>query len=107
MTRARAAIGAAARRREDRDMILFNFPGIGMAILGFIISMFATNSMHSPIGISIGGLVAGGLDFFMRKNNENLWFHPRAGGHIWFIPVWLLGAIAVIGGIVAAIGESR
>jgi len=88
-------------------MLIFNWPGIGMAILGFIISMFATNSMHSPIGISIGGLVAGGLDFFMRKNNENLWFHPRAGGHIWFIPVWLLGAIAVIGGIVAAIGESR
>ena len=86
-------------------MLIFNYPGIGMAVLGVIISLFATNSFHSPIGVSLGGLLAGATDFFMRKNNEGAWFHPAAGGHIWFIPIWVLGVIAIIGGIVAAVGN--
>jgi hypothetical protein len=86
-------------------MLIFNYPGIGMLILGFIIGAFATNSMHgSPFGASIGGLVAGGIDFYLRSNNENAWFHPDGGGHIWFIPVWIIGAIAAIVGVIAALG---
>jgi hypothetical protein len=33
-----------------------------------------------------------------KQDCSPIWIHPQAGGHIYFIPIWILGAIAIVVG---------
>jgi hypothetical protein len=33
-----------------------------------------------------------------KRESSPVWIRPDAGGHVWFIPVWILGAIAMVAG---------
>jgi hypothetical protein len=35
---------------------------------------------------------------FMADKQEcsPIWIHPEAGGHVYFIPIWIVGAIAIV-----------
>ena len=85
-------------------MIFFNFPGLGMAIVGIIVGALTAHGTNgSPIAAAVGGAVAGGIDLYFRANNEGAWFHPRGGGHIWFIPVWCWAGVCALVGVIASL----
>jgi hypothetical protein len=78
-------------------MLIFNIKaliavGIGIAVAASLGA--ATNIAALAI---IGGFGAAMLaDVWMRFHSEDCdraLIHPDAGGHVWFVPVWVMGII--------------
>ncbi|HEV7671402.1 MAG TPA: hypothetical protein VGS22_23025 [Thermoanaerobaculia bacterium] len=78
-------------------MIIFNFIGIGMVAIGFGVAF----GIGSLLGLTAEGplmMIAGplllvlDLGYRAKKQPPN-WFHPRSGGHLFWLPVWIWGLI--------------
>jgi hypothetical protein len=90
-------------------MVIYNAYAFVSIIGGLVIGAAAASLGLPPTGAGICGLLtAAAIDIYMRCKSEevvqnNLW-HPNAGGHIWFIPVWICSAVGLIGTIGSAMG---
>ena len=81
--------------------VFFNLIGIGMGVAAIIVS-----ALLSPvIGDSNQLLIIGGtmliIDLVYRSRRKGSWestplFHPKRGGNLMFIPVWIIGAVVVV-----------
>jgi hypothetical protein len=88
-------------------IIIFNLPGILMAAIGLGIAMgighLTDTAAEGPLMI-IAGPLCTAMDLVYRlKHPERRWFHPSSGGALFFIPLWLLGVIWLVLGIVYTI----
>jgi predicted membrane protein len=89
-------------------MVFFNANtvfGLAAAMCGAL-SAYALfrNGTAAVFGGALGAMV---VDIIMRlrdDNNEVPLLAPDAGGHIWFIPLWLWAAVSTIIGFVAWLG---
>jgi len=84
-------------------MIIFNLPGIIMLLLAYGIAF----GIGHLVGFSAEGwlmIVAGPLATMMdlvyrsKRSGQN-WFHPAAGGNLFFIPVWIFGILWTFVGV--------
>jgi hypothetical protein len=75
-------------------MVLVGYPaGVGLALL-----LGQPNPANA--GFVFGGPIITYLDMrYRRKVGQRHWFHPHRGGHLMFIPVWILGVIWIILGL--------
>ena len=85
-------------------MIIFNPPGIAMAAVAFGIAFgvghLAGISAEGPLMIIAGPLCAV-FDLAYRLTlGERNWFHASAGGSLFFLPLWQMGMIWLVLGIV-------
>src|SRR4051812_28944183 len=88
-------------------IIIFNWPGILMAAIAFGIAFgvgrLAGISAEGPLMIIAGPLCAA-MDLVYRfRHPDRRWFHPNWGGALFFIPVWILGIVWLVLGIVYTI----
>ena len=75
-------------------LIIFNFIGAGILIVAFALGCAIGYALDAKTGAPVLGigLIAMALDLYYRwKVRGGEWFHPRRGGHISFIPVWIIG----------------
>lgn len=76
-------------------VIIFNLIGAGILILAFAIGAGATFLLGAKTDaptMLVGGLVALVLDLIYRMGvGEQSLLHPRRGGHVFFIPAWVIG----------------
>jgi len=91
-------------------IVIFNaytFPTVGAGLVGGVL-IYAISGSGAAATV-IGALVAAGVDLYIRFTHEGLWeraYHPRAGGHLWFIPVWGLAAFVALARLSGAGGDS-
>src|SRR5579862_3321117 len=76
-------------------IIIFNFIGAGILIAAVVLGSSVAYMFGDKSGgpsILVEGLVAIALDVLYRtKREEGSLIHPRKGGHVCFIPVWIIG----------------
>jgi hypothetical protein len=76
-------------------LIIFNFIGAGILIAGIGAGALVTYVFGDKTGaasILVEGLVVVALDLLYRSKAEGRsLLHPRRGGHICFIPAWIIG----------------
>jgi hypothetical protein len=84
-------------------MIFFNWAGLGMAILGFAIGALSGSIFGEKSLFLVSGLIMVVADLIYRNRRKGPLestplFHPKKGGNIMFIPVWIIGAFLFIVG---------
>lgn len=84
-------------------ILIFNGPGIVMAVVAFAIAFgigkLTGTSAEGPL-MMIAGPICIALDLAYRfQYSARRWFHPDAGGALFYIPVWLLGILWLVLGI--------
>lgn len=76
-------------------LIIFNLIGAGILIFAFAIgagAAFLLGAKTDAPTMVVGGLVALVLDLIYRMGvGEQSLLHPRRGGHVFFIPAWVIG----------------
>ncbi len=85
-------------------LIIFNWIGAGIIILSMVIggvlaSGFAMffGKAALPLSMACSGVIVIILDLLYRyKAGEGNLLHPRRGGHVFFIPVWIVGGFFII-----------
>jgi hypothetical protein len=86
--------------------VFFNLIGIGIVVVAIIISFL----LGSVIGDSSQLLIIGGtmliIDLVYRSRRKDSWestplFHPKRGGNLMFIPVWIIGAVVLMMGFIS------
>ena len=85
-------------------MIIFNLLGLAFLGIGFAVAM----SIRAAAGIESEGatmLILGpvvlAIDLgyrLLRKDGH--WFSHRSGGHLFFLPLWMFGALWIVLGAV-------
>jgi hypothetical protein len=85
-------------------MIIYNYPGIIMGAIAFGIAFGVGHltgiSDEGPLMIMAAPLCIA-LDLFYRfKSPDRRWIHPDHGGSLFFVPVWVMGIVWLILGIV-------
>jgi hypothetical protein len=88
--------------------IHINLPGIvicGLAFgIAFGVGYFIGTSEEGPLMIIAGPLCAA-MDASLRlRKGERRMFHPHAGGNLFFIPIWLLGIVWFVLGVLYTFG---
>ena len=81
-------------------ILVYNFRGILLGILGLVASL----GLHllfqiDFLSVAFGLVVAGGADLYLRytgRRSRSRALSPNAGGHIWFIPIWVLSIVVAI-----------
>lgn len=87
-------------------MIIYNIPGLLVCVAAGVCAFLAFAITRIPaLGVLAFGTIGIAGDLYMRlKDDECRWplVHPHAGGHIWFIPIWILaGGVGFFGTIAA------
>ena len=90
-------------------MLIFNWLGIGLIVFWAAMLALTTNITHQRshvlIGLLLGSAMVAALDLLLRlvvmKSNTTRLsiLHPRSGGQLFFVPVWIIMALAGAGGI--------
>lgn len=85
-------------------IIIFSLRGIIMVAIAFAIAFgigyLAGTSAEGPL-MMIAGPLCVAIDLAYRiRPSERRWFHPSFGGALFFIPVWILGIVWLVLGIV-------
>ena len=83
--------------------IIYNSVGVGVicaaAVVGWIVS-FTFESAPPALAYVVGGVAGVILDLAYRfKFGEGDVFHHRKGGQVFFIPVWILGGLWILGSL--------
>ncbi len=86
------------------SIVIFNLPGIVFVVISFAIAFgvghLAGTTAEGPL-MMIAGPLCILMDLLYRLTRpERRLFHPSFGGAIFFIPVWALGALWLVLGIV-------
>jgi hypothetical protein len=89
-------------------VIIYNYAGIIITAIGFAaafgVGAIVGSSAEGPLMMIAGPSIAL-LDLAYRFKLENgHWFIPHRGGSLFFLPVWLLGALWFVLGIVYIVG---
>lgn len=90
-------------------MVIYNVLAFVPILGGFLLGAAgASLGLSQPISMLVGFVAAAGIDVYMRCRSadvaqNNLW-DPNAGGHIWFIPIWLCSVLGLAGTIAGALG---
>jgi hypothetical protein len=90
-------------------IIIFNLIGAGILMaagaIGYLVA-YLSGEKSGGLSILAGGLTAVVLDVLYRtKREDGSLFHPRRGGHISFIPAWIIGSVMImVGGYGAIFG---
>jgi hypothetical protein len=84
-------------------IIIFNFIGAGIMLAGILVGSLVAHLFGDKSGapsLVLEGLIITTLDLLYRKKaGGGSLIHPRMGGHVMFIPAWLIGAgLLVTGG---------
>ncbi len=78
-------------------MIIFNLIGAGEGIVAAAVMMaIQKGSPLTPeyIATAAGGLTLAAADLFYRLTRDDAGLvHPIKGGHLFFIPCWLIGLV--------------
>ncbi len=81
--------------------MIFNLLGLGMAFAAAFIGAIATGLLFrvngGPLlyGVGVAAIL---IDVIYRATKGGKqWVSPNSGGHIWFIPIWVLGIVAIVG----------
>ncbi len=90
--------------RVGCQMIIFNIIGLVMLAIGFGMS-FGVGSVggltgEGPLMIVAGPLLIVSGIWHRMSLGASAWFRPRAGGSLFFAPVWLWGVIWSVLGVV-------
>jgi Flp pilus assembly protein TadD len=85
-------------------MIIFNWIGIGICIVGFGIA-FAIRALFGVSAeghlMAIAGPIIVGLDLAYRlKSEKGHWLRPGKGGSLFFLPVWCFGVLWFVLGLI-------
>jgi hypothetical protein len=85
--------------------IFFNMIGFGLVALGVLAGAFLGSAIGGNSTMLIAGLTMAAGDLIYRSQRRAAWentsfFHPRRGGNIMFIPVWIVGAIVFVVGLI-------
>ena len=88
-------------------IIIANLLGIGM-MLGAVAIMagVTTVTKNAGLGFLLSGLFMVGLDFFVRskeREKRHPLIHPKAGGTVFFIPIWILGILPTLIGLLGLV----
>jgi len=78
-------------------MLIFNWIGAGMTILGVVVGIIAGSMLGGKSDILVGGIAMIAIDLVYRSiSNSPFEFanllYPKRGGNLFFIPVWIIGA---------------
>jgi hypothetical protein len=88
-------------------IIIFNIAGMVMMLISFGIAYGVCHMLGNTaegFWMVISGLVAMVLDFTYRfMKAVPRYFHPKGGGSVFFLPVWLFGVIWLVLGVVYTI----
>jgi hypothetical protein len=98
-------------------IIVFNFIGIGIfmasAMLAGLFTALLAKTGCSVVAVRAIGMAGAGvfmiaMDILYRmKTGEGSLLHPRRGGHIMFIPLWIIGGLFAIGSIGEAVSGNQ
>ncbi|MFM9961441.1 MAG: hypothetical protein ACKV2Q_09460 [Planctomycetaceae bacterium] len=92
-------------------MVIFNTNGLLCGVVALITALAISSLTHSlPFSALCAGVAVIAFDINMRRKNSEVSapiVHPNAGGHIWFIPAWILGTAVVVVGIAMWFGFLR
>ena len=87
--------------------IFINLLGVGICGLALGIALavghFAGTFDEGPLMIVFGPLCIGMDVAFRFRRPERRWFHPDTGGSVFFIPLWVLGILWLVLGVVYTI----
>lgn len=95
-------------------IIIYNFRGVGFLLLGG--AVFGIGSAALPASVPeavpavLAGLVVIGADAMYRLKFRDLegmgcLVYPTCGGHLWFIPLWAIGVIAMLAALFGEQGD--
>lgn len=84
-------------------MLIYNLKALlSLGLVLCIVGAFSAFGL-APVGLVIGGTAAIAVDLFLRVSSrgvvDGLLVHPRAGGHVWFVPAWIVGGGITLLGI--------
>jgi hypothetical protein len=85
-------------------ILIYNEKAVWAVILGVFGGFgMASFSRNAALSAMTGAGIAVAIDLYGRMTNgeeSQPLLHPDAGGHVWFIPIWIVGLIALgIGGV--------
>ena len=94
--------------------VIGNLAGIGM-LLGAVAIMagITTGAKNAGLGFLVAGAFMVGLDLLLRSKDEEHMrplFNSRAGGSVFYIPVWIIGIFPTflgVFGLVAGISSKK
>lgn len=79
-------------------ILVYNFRGILLAVLGGLVALGAHSLLKIDVVSNLAGMaVAAGGDLYLRFTGDsegNPLISPNAGGHLWFVPIWVLSVVA-------------
>lgn len=85
--------------------VFFNLVGVGIVLLAFAAAALVESQVRGSAWM-VAGLVMAAGDLIYRniKSKEGTsrspFLHPKSGGNIMFIPVWIMGVLAFALGLV-------
>ncbi|MCY2967106.1 MAG: hypothetical protein NT069_26295 [Planctomycetota bacterium] len=79
-------------------ILIYNFRGILLAVLGGLVALGAHSLLKIDVVSNLAGMAAAaGGDLYLRITGDsegNALISPNAGGHLWFVPIWVLSVVA-------------
>jgi len=88
-------------------VVIFNLVGVLIIAIAFGIALgigHLAGVTAEGLMMIIAGPVCAALDLVYRSRRpDRRWFHPRFGGALFFIPVWVLGILWLVLGILYTI----
>jgi hypothetical protein len=111
-------------------LIIFNVLGYGMLTVAWVaviaVSLATSAGFPSELNAAssaiVGGLVLFLWDFRYRQKKRHVapawniaetedakrwWFHRHFGGHIFFIPVWMIGCFSIVWALAILLGLAK
>ncbi len=84
-------------------MLIFNLTASGSAIGSFVIAMaltapFGITAPRATVPVFLAAVLSLDLYIRMQEGTDGL-FTRKVGGHVWFIPLWLVSALGFAGWI--------
>ena len=85
-------------------VVIFNWLGLLMAAIAFGtafgVGHLVGTTTKGPL-MTIAGPLCAAIDLAYRyRRPDRRWFHPSFGGALFFIPVWILGIVWLVLGVV-------
>lgn len=82
-------------------IVIYNMIALGWVVLGLaagvILNLLLFGSINSDRMLFFGGPFIILADMLYRiRVGEGKWFSPNSGGHIFYIPMWIVGILWVV-----------
>ena len=84
---------------------LYTLLELGVGLACALVSFMCTGpqgTMAAGLSLFAGATVC---DLVIRIRHGNEFFDNYYGGHVWFVPVWLVGALFLAVGVISGIAE--